>query len=222
MGERGAGRPDRLASSQRSASNRQPAAGEQAAPWKGDSTNRDTSAAGLTESTGMAFHRPTGSVAEAAIDVEGLFHRHYARLVAALTLVAGDRGAAEEAAQQAFVELWRHWDRVREYDHPQAWLMRSAVGRLRNERRRVGRLMRTLVRLSPAPDSLEAPTPLHAEIRDGFRRLPLRQREAASLYYILGLTTEEVAAAMKISAGAAASHIHRARAALCTYLEGQR
>ncbi len=107
----------------------------------------------------MAFHRPTGSVAEAAIDVEGLFHRHYARLVAALTLVAGDRGAAEEAAQQAFVELWRHWDRVREYDHPQAWLMRSAVGRLRNERRRVGRLMRTLVRLSPAPDSLEAPTP---------------------------------------------------------------
>jgi len=165
-------------------------------------------------------HVPERPTHETTMSIEGLFHVHYARLVSALTLMSGDREAAEEATQQAFVELWRHWDTVQGYDHPQAWLMRSAVCRLRNERRRVGRLLRNLVRMGPSRDSLEAPTPIHAELRDGFGRLPVRQREAASLHFILGLSTEEVAAAMRISPGAAASHIHRARVSLCAYLEG--
>lgn len=173
----------------------------------------------MARPTSAAPQGPAPPVTEMAPSIEALFHRHYAQLVSALTLMSGDRQAAEEAAQQAFVELWRHWDKVQGYEDPEAWLMRSALSRLRNERRRMGRLLRTLLRLGPSRDALEAPTPIHSDIRDGFGRLPVRQREAASLYFILGLSTEEVAAAMKISSGAAASHIHRARVSLCSYLE---
>ena len=54
------------------------------------------------------------------------------------------------------------------------------------------------------------------------RTLPARQREALVLKFYLGLSEEEVAAAMRISQGAVKSHTARAKAALRSRLEPER
>src|SRR3546814_11468106 len=50
----------------------------------------------------------------------------YARSVGRLTLVAGSRGVAEDAVQEAFVRLLPTWSRVSRYEEPSAWVRRVA------------------------------------------------------------------------------------------------
>jgi RNA polymerase sigma factor (sigma-70 family) len=54
------------------------------------------------------------------------------------------------------------------------------------------------------------------------RSLPARQREALVLKFYLGLSEEEIAAAMKISTGAVKSHTSRGKAALRAALDPER
>ena len=59
--------------------------------------------------------------------VEAVWRIESGRLVAALTRLTGDFSAAEDLAQDAFVQLLRHWSRVATYDAPGAWLRRVAI-----------------------------------------------------------------------------------------------
>src|SRR3954447_8571906 len=68
-------------------------------------------------------------------DLEALFSANYPRLVAVLTVAAGDRVRAEDAVQDAFAQALVHWDRVAAYDDPVAWLRRVATNRVLNQRR---------------------------------------------------------------------------------------
>ena len=58
-------------------------------------------------------------------EFEGFFGTHHADLFAALWLITRDRHEAEEIAQDAFLRLWEHWDRVSLMDDPEGYLRRS-------------------------------------------------------------------------------------------------
>ena len=149
---------------------------------------------------------------------ELLFHRHYRDLVGALAVASGSRELAADAVQDAYLELCKRWDKIGEYEKPEAWLMRVAVNRVRSEQRSIQRRAAILLRLQERePEALEPPVPLM--IAEAFRRLPVRQRLACSLFYVLDLSVDEVAEVMDISAGAVGSHLHRARTALRPLLE---
>ena len=60
--------------------------------------------------------RPRRTSGEEAFEV--LFRREFTSLVQALTLVAGEREAAADAVQDAFVQAHRHRDRVLALDSP--------------------------------------------------------------------------------------------------------
>ena len=45
-------------------------------------------------------------------DFEAFVNRHSARLVKSLALITLDRGLAEDAAQEAFLQLYLHWREV--------------------------------------------------------------------------------------------------------------
>jgi len=136
---------------------------------------------------------------------------HSARLVRSLTLITLDAGLAEDAAQEAFLQLHLHWrdpamkDRV-------AWLYRVAIYKCRDHRRALVRAARLLERIAGAPEPEEHPAwSVEYEVLEALRTLPRRQRVAASLFYLADLSLEQIAGAMKVSEGTAKTHLFRAR-----------
>ncbi len=154
------------------------------------------------------------SDSEKVVRVEELFSRHYATLVRSLCFIALDRDLAADAAQEAFFQLYLKWDRISEYQDPMAWAYRVAVNRCKDHRRALARAGRLLERMAGAVDENGPDWMPDLEFKDALRRLPNRQRAAAALHYIAGLSVEQVASAMDISEGAVKSHLHRARETL--------
>lgn len=143
------------------------------------------------------------------------------RLVRSLTAMFFDRELAADAAQDAFVQLYLHWDKVTAGGEPDAWVYRVAINRCRDYRRMLARASRLFERLAGSAPS-EAAVPdwqPRAEFLSVLAALPRGQRIAAALYYDADLPVAEIANVMGISQGAVSSHLHRARTALRQLLE---
>jgi len=154
---------------------------------------------------------------------ESLVSRHGERLIQSLAVIFLDRALAEDAAQEAFVQLYLHWDDVTKRGDPQAWLYRVAVNKCKDFSRglaRASRLFQRLADASPSEVSAEDWTP-SGEFMGILRTLPTRQRAAAALYYSADFSVAEIAAVMGISEGSVNSHLHRARVALKQILEAE-
>lgn len=153
-------------------------------------------------------------------DFEAFLHRHSAQLVKSLALITLDRGLAEDAAQEAFLQLYLHWREVPGMRDPAAWLYRAGMNRCKNYRRALSRADRLADRLSRSvddgPQEQWSPEPDFVAI---FQPLPKRQRAAVALHYLAGFSTSEIATTMGISEGAVGSHLHKAREALRKVLE---
>ncbi len=150
---------------------------------------------------------------------EALFRREFAPLVRALTLVAGDREAAADAVQDAFVQAHRHRERVLALESPAGWLRHVAINRIRNQHRGQQRQADALPRLVPV--DLPATGSLTG-VRDALpliASLPPQQRAAVALYYLLDQPTDVVAEHLGISEATVRSHLRTARRRLQHDLE---
>ena len=151
-----------------------------------------------------------------------LYEAHGVGLIRLGFVMLGDRGRAEDVVQDAFIGLYRNWDRLDDQGNALTYVRSSVINgcraalrtQIRGERRdraaaaRDGR---------PPFDSTEAAVLLseeHQEVIAAVRKLAHRQREALMLRYYLGLSTDETARVMGISAGTVKSAISRAIAAL--------
>jgi RNA polymerase sigma-70 factor (ECF subfamily) len=139
---------------------------------------------------------------------ESWYRAAHPRLLAALVVASGDVEAARDATSEAFTRALQHWSRVPAMDAPEAWFHRVGINVLRRRHRRrilEERLLRRQ-RLEPAP-----PPQVDPEVWDALMSLPLRQRQAVALRYLLGMTQAEVAEAMGVVPGTAAATLHAAR-----------
>jgi RNA polymerase sigma-70 factor, ECF subfamily len=147
---------------------------------------------------------------------ETWYRAAHPRLLAALIVTVGDIDAARDATSEAFTRALQHWPRVLAMESPEAWVHRVAINVVRrNQRRRVleERLLRRQ-RQEPAPSPQVAP-----EVWEALAALPLRQRQAVALRYLLGMTQADVAAAMGVAPGTAAATLHAARRSLASRLQ---
>ena len=139
----------------------------------------------------------------------------------------GDRGRAEDVVQDAFIGLYRNWDRLDDPGNALTYVRSSVINgcrtalrtRIRGERRYRAAAARDG---SPAFDSTEAAVLLseeHQEVIAAVRKLAHRQREALMLRYYLGLSTDETARVMGVSTGTVKSAISRAISALARALK---
>jgi RNA polymerase sigma-70 factor, ECF subfamily len=149
-------------------------------------------------------------------DLEGLAEFYGATcpgLIGYLTVLGGNRADAEEIAQESFVRLLEHWDRVSEYDDPRAWVRQVATRMLisRARRRTVARL--GLRRLGKAPVT-EAPTGDRVDLAAALATLPIGWRAVVLLHHVDDLPVEEIAVLLDIPAGTVKSRLSRARVAL--------
>ncbi|MBN1458248.1 MAG: sigma-70 family RNA polymerase sigma factor [Armatimonadetes bacterium] len=153
-------------------------------------------------------------------EYEDFVFNHCASLVRTLSFITLDRGIAEDAAQEAFLQLLVHWPRVRAMDDPVGWVYRVGINRCRDYRRAARRANRIAERiLQPAPSRQEAPWSSGVEVMSVLASLPRRQRMVAVLFFVAGHSTAEIAHTMGISQGAVGSHLHKARKKLRMMLE---
>ena len=144
--------------------------------------------------------------------------------------VLGEWTAAQDVAQDVFVELWSHPHR---YD-PAAGSLRTyltvlarrrAIDVVRSELRRIARQERNH-RLTPhqgiasPSDEVEA-AEAAGVVRAAVRLLPDSQREVVELAYFSGLSYREVAVAVGIPEGTAKSRLRLALAKLENVLDRQ-
>lgn len=139
-------------------------------------------------------------------------------LFGTLCLVTGDVHEAEEVTQEAFVKLWARWDRVDRHPDRAAYLYRTAFNTYRSRYRRALRPIKH-------PAERRAPADPYAAIDDqqtliaALRTLTPRQRAAAVLVELVGMSSVEAGQALGIAPATVRVLASRAREALRTDLE---
>ncbi len=148
-------------------------------------------------------------------DFDVLFRATYARLVVALGLL-GDRSAAEDAVQDAFVQALRHWERVGSYEDPAAWVRRAALNRLNNHRRGIARRNRAVdrLRVTTPTTSPEADDAGLIDLRTVLAELPLRERTVIVLHHVGGVPVADLARDLGLAVGTIKSLLFRVRGQL--------
>lgn len=157
----------------------------------------------------------------AEAQVTALYQAHATGLARLAMLMLGDQSAAEDVVQDAFLGLYRRWDKLSNPDRALTYARSSVLNGCRDVlRRRARRIPAALLEPNAAP--AEASVLLaeeHREVLAALRRLPDRQREAVVLRYCLGMPEDEVSQAMNVSRGTVKSTSHRGLAALAKILK---
>jgi RNA polymerase sigma-70 factor (ECF subfamily) len=125
-----------------------------------------------------------------------------------------DGGRAEEIAQDAFLQLLLHWDKVSRYERPDAWVRRVAI-RLAMRSMRRQRILGVLHLSLPRPIEL---APRDLDVHDAIGRLHGSQRAAVVLFYLEDRPTAEIARILGCSEATARVHLHRGRRRLAEWL----
>ena len=127
-------------------------------------------------------------------------------------LILYDREHAEDIAQDAFIQLYIHWQKVSRYESPHAWVRRVAI-RLATRAARRERQGKLLARID-AVQSTEESRGGDVDLLRATASLPAQQRAAIVLFYYEDRPVSEVAEMLGCSESAAKVTLHRARRAL--------
>jgi RNA polymerase sigma-70 factor (ECF subfamily) len=153
---------------------------------------------------------------------EVFFRREYRRLVALGLALTGDRGRAEELAQDTLLAVHRRWDDLAVYDAPGAWARRVLLNRARSawrRRRAEASALERYARVSEEPGVYGPEPALDVEtFWSHVRRLPRRQAQCIALRYVDELTTAEIGHVLGCENATVRVHLHRARAELAKRL----
>jgi RNA polymerase sigma factor (sigma-70 family) len=158
---------------------------------------------------------PRGAVAAKpkTVRFEDFFRAHYARLAQAALLLTGDRGEAEDVAQEAMTRVYERWERVRTMESPEGYAYRVALNVHRKRVRWSAVRSRRILERSTSPDAT-AEVAASLDVLRALAALPRSQREAVVLVGWLGYTDEEAGRALGLAPSSVRVRLHRARTAL--------
>jgi RNA polymerase sigma factor (sigma-70 family) len=149
-------------------------------------------------------------------EFERFFAAEYDAVLRAVEAATGNREFAVDATQDGFIKAHLHWQTIRSYDSPAAWVRRAAINssrdRQRSERRRRGR---EVAAAAPEEATLSSPHVDGLESADSARTfldpLAARQREVATMYYIEDRSLDDIAETLGLSIGTVKSQLADAR-----------
>ncbi|HUX44043.1 MAG TPA: sigma-70 family RNA polymerase sigma factor [Terracidiphilus sp.] len=145
-------------------------------------------------------------------DFEQLVDEHQSMVFSLAWRMTGDRGLAEEIAQDVFLELDRNLAKIESPMHALHWLRRVAMSRSADAMRRLR--VRGLDRWVEMDQEFGSPaeesgSPLGARVEQLLSTLPETQRAALVLRYQEDLTPEEIAATLSMPVATVKSHLQR-------------
>lgn len=155
--------------------------------------------------------------------VAALFDRHWQGAYRTAWLITGDRSAAEDIAQEAFLAALRALPRFDTRRPLGPWLHRIVVNRAIDWSR--SRALRREVGVDAAGEiAADAPEGLAVgdEVAAALLRLPVEQRAVVVLRHVLDLTPGEISRALGLPRGTVNSRLRRGLDALGELLEGGR
>ncbi len=148
------------------------------------------------------------------------FASTFARVARAVLVIVGDRAAAEEITQDAYVKALTHWQRIRGYDEPIGWVRKTAIRMALRRRRREARFEPLSVNDEERPD--RSPplrmTGLDDHIVQALRSLSQMQRAALALHYLDDLSISTIAETLGCAEATVRVHLHRGRQGLLAVL----
>jgi RNA polymerase sigma factor (sigma-70 family) len=144
-------------------------------------------------------------------------------VVRTVRLIVGAGSAlAEDAAQEALLELSRSLPRLREGKAAPAYAARVAARVAMRAVKRERRYAALGLRWRESGGAVSSVQPVESlELKEAFDRLPPRQRATAVLRLYVGLSEQETADALGCSLGTVKHQLHDARRALAAYLNGE-
>jgi len=158
--------------------------------------------------------RKGDAVGQAVAGFEEAFPELYRLAYRVSFRVLGDRGDAEDVAQEALARTHVRWLRLA--DRPEGWVVTVATNLAIDRHRR----RRRSTTLGTEPLSLvDAHQSERIDLARALRRLPRRQREVVVLRYLADWSEADVAESLGVSAGSVKSHASRGLAALRLYLD---
>jgi RNA polymerase sigma-70 factor (ECF subfamily) len=154
--------------------------------------------------------------------VEELFARHWSAAYRAALLVTGDRAAAEDIAQEAFLAALRALPSFDLRRPLRPWLHRIVVNRAIDWSR--ARALRNEVPTGSVadPPATVAPGALDDAIAVALRTLSPEQRAVVVLRYLLEFTPGEIAGILDLPRGTVNSRLRRGLDALGARIEEER
>jgi RNA polymerase sigma factor (sigma-70 family) len=155
---------------------------------------------------------------------EALAAADYPRLHRVAYSVLGDPASAEDATQQALLDIWRKLRRLRDASKYEAWSYRLLVRACYAEAKRQPKWT-TVDDLSPTDEPRAADAFLGIADRDqlerGFEQLSMDHRVVIVLRFLLGMTPEDVATTLGISRWTVYSRLRVAVKAMRAALEAE-
>jgi RNA polymerase sigma-70 factor, ECF subfamily len=150
---------------------------------------------------------------------EELVRGHQAVAFRTAFTITGDAAEAEDAAQEAFVKVYRTLDRFRSGAPFRPWLLTVVANEARNRRRAAGRRLGLTLRAAeqhgsqnapPSPETAVVAEERRAELLGAVEGLRGEDREVISLRYFLELSEAEAASVMGCARGTVKSRLSRA------------
>jgi RNA polymerase sigma-70 factor (ECF subfamily) len=145
-------------------------------------------------------------------DFEQLVDAHQSMVFSLAWRMTGDRGLAEEIAQDVFLELDRNMNRIESAQHACFWLRRVTMSRSADALRR--RKVRGIdlwveIQENHGTTEEEKSSPLGARLEYLLTTLPESQRAALVLRYQEDLSPDEIAATLDAPLATVKSHLQR-------------
>jgi RNA polymerase sigma-70 factor (ECF subfamily) len=110
-----------------------------------------------------------------------------------------------------FVQLLRHWSKVRDYDRPGAWVRRVALRIAVKTARREQRQAALVARLRPQQVDELPVFPVSPETMAAIRSLPVKERAVVVLHYFEDRPVDEIADLLDYTESAVKMRLSRAR-----------
>lgn len=142
---------------------------------------------------------------------EAFLAERYQKLVSTVRLVVRDQGTAEDLVQEAFARAYLSWPKLWPDGNPAGWIHRVAVNLAISWKRRAAREARAFAKLGGRETLVQPGPEAYPELHEALKRLPLRQRTAVALHYVLGLPVDEAAKSMGCRPGTVKSLLYQAR-----------
>jgi RNA polymerase sigma-70 factor (ECF subfamily) len=155
-----------------------------------------------------AQHGDEAAFAELTVAMGGRLHR-------VAYGILRDRALAEDATQQALLDIWRKLPGLRDPSRFEAWSYRFLVHACSAEGRRSRHSLPVLIPMRE-PVTLDAMSGVvdREQLERGFERLSVEHRAVIVLHHYFDLTLADTAEALGVSVGTAKSRLNRAMANL--------
>jgi RNA polymerase sigma-70 factor (ECF subfamily) len=154
-----------------------------------------------------------------------LVKRHHRRIFNIACRILGDREAAADATQEAFLSAYEHLGEFEERARFSTWITRIAVNRCRNVLRSAAVSRREalddpVADPRPGPEAQAGAREIAGHLARALAAIDADHREVIVLREIEGLPYDAIAEVLGVEEGTVKSRLHRARAALRERLRG--